>query len=93
MEQYLPLILSAVGGTALGPIIAKLLGGSGTGGILGGILGGVGAHFGAQQAGIDVGSMLGGGEGMGAMNIVGDLIQGGVGGGVLGTIAGMVMKK
>ena len=46
MEQYLPLILSAIGGTVLGPVISKLTGGSGTGGIIGGILGGIAAHYG-----------------------------------------------
>jgi hypothetical protein len=52
-------------------------------------LGGLGAHFGAGAAGVDLGSMLGGG----VMQHIGDLLQGGVGGGVLGTIVGLVMKK
>jgi hypothetical protein len=92
MEQYLPLILSAVGGTVLGPIIAKLTGGSGTGGIVGGIIGGLGAHIGLDAAGIQVlGDAAAGATS--PMNIVNSLLEGGVGGGVLGVIAGMVMKN
>lgn len=85
MEQYLPLILSAVGGGALGPIVSKLLGGGGTQGLLGGVLGGVGAHFGADAA--SVGNLLGDG----AMAHVQSLLEGGIGGGVLGLIAGKVL--
>ena len=92
MEQYLPLILSAVGGTVLGPIIAKLTGGSGTGGIVGGIIGGLGAHFGLDAAGVQVlGDVAAGATS--PMNIINSLLEGGVGGGVLGVIAGMVMKS
>tara|TARA_R110000782_G_scaffold21964_3_gene58617 strand:+ start:1651 stop:1935 length:285 start_codon:yes stop_codon:yes gene_type:complete len=92
MEQYLPLILSAVGGTVLGPIISKLVGGSGTGGIVGGIIGGLGAHFGLDAASIQVlGDAAAGATS--PMNIVNSLLEGGVGGGVLGVIAGMVMKS
>tara|TARA_R110000772_G_scaffold107266_2_gene209530 strand:- start:435 stop:719 length:285 start_codon:yes stop_codon:yes gene_type:complete len=92
MEQYLPLILSAVGGTVLGPIISKLVGGSGTGGIVGGIIGGIGAHFGLDAAGVQVlGDVAAGATS--PMNIINSLLEGGVGGGVLGVIAGMVMKN
>ena len=92
MEQYLPLILSAVGGTVLGPIISKLVGGSGTGGIVGGIIGGIGAHFGLDAAGVQVlGDVAAGATS--PMNIINSLLEGGVGGGVLGVIAGMVMKS
>ena len=91
MEQYLPLILSAVGGTVLGPIISQLVGGSGTGGIVGGIIGGLGAHFGLDAAGVQVlGDAAAGATS--PMNIINSLLEGGVGGGVLGVIAGMVMK-
>ena len=87
MEQFIPLILSAVGGGALGPIVAKLLGGTGTGGLLGGVIGGIGAHYGADAAGI--GNLLG----SGIMSHSQDLLEGGVGGGILGVVAGMVMKS
>jgi len=86
MEQFLPLILSAVGGGALGPIVSKVLGGGGTQGLLGGLLGGVGAHFGADAAGIP--ALLGDSAMLGHVQ---SLLQGGVGGGVLGVLAGKVM--
>lgn len=86
MEQFLPLILSAVGGGALGPIVSKVLGGGGTQGLVGGLLGGVAAHFGADAAGIQ--GLLGNSMVMGAIQ---SLLQGGVGGGVLGLIAGKVL--
>jgi len=86
MEQFLPLILSAVGGGALGPIVSKFLGGGGTQGLLGGLLGGVATHFGADAASIP--ALLGDGALMGNIQ---SLLQGGVGGGVLGLIAGKVM--
>ena len=86
MEQYLPLILSAVGGTVLGPVVSKALGGGGTQGLIGGILGGVGAHFGADAAGI--GGLLGDSALMGHIQ---SLLEGGVGGGLLGLIAGKVL--
>lgn len=88
MEEYIPLIVSALGGTVLGPIVARLTGGSGTGGVLGGILGGVAAHFGANAAGL--GPMLGD---TAMMAHVQNFLEGGVGGGILAAIAGAVMKK
>lgn len=92
MEQYLPLILSAVGGTVLGPIISKLTGGSGVGGILGGIIGGVAAHYGVDAANVQVlGDAAAGATA--PMNIVNSLAEGGVGGAVLGLIAGMLNRS
>ena len=92
MEQYLPLILSAVGGKVLGPIISKLTGGSGTGGILGGIIGGIAAHYGLDAANVQVlGDAAAGATA--PMNIVNSLLEGGVGGGLLGLIAGMLVKQ
>jgi hypothetical protein len=87
MEQFLPLIMSAVGGGVLGPLVAKVLKGNVTGGVLGGLLGGVATHFGLNAA--DVGPLL---AGDGAMAMIDSLLKGGVGGGVLGTVAGMIMK-
>jgi len=86
MEQFLPLILSTVGGGVLGPIVSKVLGGGGTQGLLGGLVGGAATHFGADAANIP--AMLGDGALMGNVQ---NLLQGGLGGGVLGTIAGKVM--
>ncbi len=88
LEQYLPLIVSALGGTVLGPVIARLTGGTSTGGVLGGVLGGVAAHFGADAAGI--GSLLGNTAIMGYLQ---SFIEGGVGGGLLGALSGLVMKR
>lgn len=88
MEQYLPLIMSAIGGGVLGPLVAKVLKGNVTGGVLGGLIGGVATHFGLDAAA--VGPLLGS---EGAMGMVDSLLKGGVGGGVLGTLAGIVMKK
>ena len=91
MENILPLILSAVGGVVIGPILTKLTGGGATGGLLGGIIGGLAAHYGLDAANIQV---LGdaAASATAPMNIVNSLLEGGVGGGVLGVIAGMVMK-
>lgn len=88
MEQYIPLIVSALGGIILGPIVTRLLGGSATVGIVGGILGGVGAHYGADAAGI--GPLLGSAP---AMMHVQNFLEGAIGGGLLGVIAGVVLKK
>jgi hypothetical protein len=88
MEQYIPLIVSALGGVILGPLVARLTGGSGTGGVLGGIVGGVAAHFGANAAGL--GPLLGD---TAMMAHVQNFLEGGVGGGILAAIAGAVMKK
>ncbi len=88
MEQYIPLIVSALGGTVLGPIISKLLGGSGTMGVVGGILGGIGAHYGADAAGV---GLLFGSSPM--MVHLQNFLEGGVGGGILGLLAGVLLKK
>ncbi len=92
MENLLPLILSAVGGVVLGPILTKVTGGGTTGGLLGGIIGGLAAHFGLDAAGIQV---LGdaAASSTAPMNIINSLLEGGVGGGVLGIVAGMLMKS
>jgi hypothetical protein len=88
MEAYLPMILSAVGGGVLGPIVSKLLKGNVTTGALGGVLGGLATHFGLPAAGVE--QIL---AGDGVMAILDSLLKGGLGGGVLGTIAGMLMKN
>ncbi len=88
MEQYIPLIVSALGGIILGPIVTRLLGGSAAVGIVGGILGGVGAHYGADAAGI--GALLGSDP---VMMHVQNFLEGAVGGGLLGLIGGAVLKK
>jgi len=92
MEQYLPLILSAVGGTVLGPIFSKLTGGSGTGGVIGGILGGIGAHYGLDAANVQVLGDAAAGATT-PMNLLNSLLEGGVGGGVVGVIVGLLMKS
>ncbi|MFN4024531.1 MAG: hypothetical protein ACK4MQ_06855 [Hyphomonas sp.] len=88
MEQYIPLIVSALGGIILGPLVTKLLGGSTTAGILGGILGGVGAHYGADAAGI--GPLFGSDP---ALMHLQNFLEGAAGGGLLGLMAGAVLKK
>ena len=88
MEQYIPLIVSALGGTVLGPIVARFLGGSGMMGVAGGILGGVGAHYGAEAAGV---GLLFGSSPM--MIHLQNFLEGGVGGAILGLLAGAVLKK
>jgi hypothetical protein len=88
MEAYIPLIVSALGGTILGPILAKLLGGSGTMGVFGGILGGIGAHYGADAA--SVGHMLGSSP---VMVHLQDFLEGGIGGGILGMLGGALLRK
>ena len=88
MEPYIPLIISALGGTVLGPIVSRLMGGSGVGGVLGGILGGVAAHFGADAAGL--GPLLGD---TAMMAHIQNFLEGGIGGGILAAVAGAVMKK
>lgn len=88
MEPYIPLIVSALGGTVLGPILARLLGGSGAMGVVGGILGGVAAHYGAEAAGV---GLLFGNSPM--MIHLQNFVEGGIGGGILGLLAGAVLKK
>ncbi len=86
--EYIPLIVSALGGTVLGPIITRLAGGNMTGGLLGGILGGVAAHFGADAAGLQ--PLLGD---TALMLHIQNFLEGGVGGGILAMLAGRVMKR
>ncbi len=88
MEQYIPLIVSALGGTVLGPIVSKLLGGSGTMGVIGGILGGIGAHYGAEAG--NVGLIFGSSPMMVHLQ---NFLEGGVGGGILGLLAGAFLKR
>lgn len=88
MEQYIPLIISALGGTVLGPVLSKLLGGSGTMGVVGGILGGIAAHYGADAAGM--GQVLGASPMMVHLQ---NFLEGGAGGGILGLLAGAVIRK
>lgn len=88
MEAYISLIVSALGGTILGPILAKLLGGSGTMGVFGGILGGIGAHYGADAA--SVGQVLGSSP---VMMHLQSFLEGGIGGGILGMLGGALLKK
>ena len=88
MDAYIPLIVSALGGTLLGPVVARLLGGSGMLGVIGGVLGGVAAHYGAEAG--NVGQLLGSSPMMVHLQ---NFIEGGIGGGVLGLLAGLVLKK
>jgi len=88
MADYIPLLVSALGGTILGPIVSRLLDGSGTIGVLGGVIGGIAAHFAADAAAI--GPLLG----TSAMMLhVQSFIEGGVGGGLIGLIAGLAVKQ
>ncbi|MBO6583241.1 MAG: hypothetical protein JJ954_09830 [Hyphomonas sp.] len=90
MEDIIPLILSAIGGLVIGPLVSRLTGG-GTGGLIGGIIGGIGAHYGLDAANIQV---LGdaAASSTSPMNIINTLLEGGVGGGIVGILAGLVMK-
>ena len=88
MEQFIPLVMSALGGTMIGPILARLSGGGGTGGVLGGLLGGVAAHFGAAQLGLGE-TLLGAAPLMAHLQ---NFLEGGLGGGVLGLVLGLIMK-
>lgn len=101
MEQFLPLIISAISGGALGPVISKIfgggrqstavggsLGGNGGHGLIAGLLGGVAAHYGADAASIP--ALLGNGE---VMGYVQSGLQGAAGGGVLSLLASKVLGK
>ncbi|OZB12801.1 MAG: hypothetical protein B7X53_17460 [Hyphomonas sp. 34-62-18] len=88
MDAYIPLIVSALGGTLLGPVVARLLGGGGLVGVVGGVLGGVAAHYGAEAGGI--GQLLGSSPMMVHLQ---NFIEGGIGGGVFGLLAGLAVKK
>lgn len=88
MEHYIPLIISALGGAVLGPLLSRLLGGNGALGVIGGILGGVGAHYGADAAA--VGNWLGTSA---TMVHVQNFLEGGIGGGALGLLVGVFLKR
>ena len=80
MEDIVPLILSAIGGLVVGPLVSRLTGGGGTG-----------AHYGLDAANIQV---LGDATASATspMNIINTLLEGGVGGGIVGVLAGLLMK-
>ena len=92
MEQYLPLILSAVSGIVMGPVTSKLTGGSGVGGILGGLLGGIGTYYGLEAANLHLFGVPAQGP-TALKNILVYVLEGGVGGGVFGVIGGMLLKR
>ncbi len=89
MEQYIPLILNAVGGLVIGPIVSKALGGKGGTGAIAGIIGGLAGGYGMNAADIGFQSLLGNEAIMGHLS---SFLNGGVGGGVIGGILGLVTK-
>ena len=89
MEQYIPLILNAVGGLVIGPIVSKALGGKGGTGAIAGIIGGVAGGYGMNAADIGFQSLLGNEAIMGHLS---SFLNGGVGGGIIGGILGLVTK-
>ncbi|MFZ4070847.1 MAG: hypothetical protein ACOYJ6_12170 [Caulobacterales bacterium] len=91
----LPLILQAVGGAILGPVVAGLLRGREfglIGNVLAGIVGGVAAGQGLNAAGwlAPLAEAVGGGQ---AGVIVSSLVSGGLGGGLLSGLAGLIVGK
>lgn len=89
MEQYIPLILNAVGGLVIGPIVSKALGGKGGTGAIAGIVGGLAGGYGMNAADIGFQSLLGNEALMGHLS---SFLNGGVGGGIIGGILGLVTK-
>ena len=89
MEPYIPLILNAVGGLVIGPIVSKALGGKGGTGAIAGIIGGLAGGYGMNAADIGFQSLLGNEALMGHLS---SFLNGGVGGGVIGGILGLVTK-
>lgn len=89
MEQYIPLILNAVGGLVIGPIVSKALGGKGGTGAIAGIVGGLAGGYGMNAASIGFQSLLGSEALMGHLS---SFLNGGVGGGIIGGILGLVTK-
>jgi hypothetical protein len=87
-QEFVPLIIAALGGMILGPVVTRLLGGRAVVGIFGGIAGGIAVHYGADAAGI--GPLLGTSQ---TMVHIQNFLEGGVGGGILGLIAGLVLRK
>ena len=90
MEQYIPLILNAVGGLVLGPIVSKVLGGQGATGAIAGVIGGLAGGYGMNAADVGFQSVLGNEALMGHLS---DFLNGGVGGGIIGGILGLVTKS
>lgn len=90
MEQYIPLILNAVGGLVIGPLVSKLLGGKGGTGAIAGIIGGLAGGYGMNAADIGFQSLLGNEALMGHLS---SFLNGGVGGGIIGGILGLITKK
>lgn len=89
MDQYIPLILNAVGGLVIGPIVSKALGGKGGTGAIAGIVGGLAGGYGMNAADIGFQSLLGNEALMGHLS---SFLNGGVGGGIIGGILGLVTK-
>ena len=90
MEQYIPLILNAVGGLVIGPIVSKALGGKGGTGAIAGIVGGLAGGYGMNAADVGFQSLLGNEALMGHLS---SFLNGGVGGGIIGGILGLITKK
>ena len=89
MEQYIPLILNAVGGLVIGPIVSKILGGKGGTGAIAGIVGGLAGGYGMNAADIGFQSLLGNEALMGHLS---SFLNGGVGGGIIGGILGAMTR-
>jgi hypothetical protein len=91
----LPLLLQAVGGAILGPVVGGLARGREfglIGKLLAGIVGGVAAGQGLNAAGwlAPLAEAVGGGQ---AGVIVSSLVSGGLGGGLLSGIAGLTIGR
>ena len=87
MEQYIPLILNAVGGLVIGPIVSKALGGKGGTGAIAGIVGGLAGGYGMNAADVGFQSLLGNEALMGHLS---SFLNGG---GIIGGILGLITKK
>jgi len=89
MEPYIPLILNAVGGLVIGPIVSKVLGGKGGTGAIAGIVGGLAGGYGMNAADIGFQSLLPNEALMGHLS---SFLNGGVGGGIIGGLLGLITK-
>ena len=89
MEPYIPLILNAVGGLVIGPIVSKALGGKGGTGAIAGIVGGLAGGYGMNAADIGFQALLGNEALMGHLS---SFLNGGVGGGIIGGLLGLITK-